>query len=159
MMTKLLLLLTIAAVPLGLAAQQESAAEHGIRALVATFGDAWNRHDVHAFAAAFAEDADFTNVIGMGAHGRGAIEEFHAPMFSTRFKDTHLTATDMKIRMLSPTIASVDVHWEMTGALEVDGSTIPLRKGLLNLVVTEQSGRWLITVMHNQEFTPRKNLQ
>jgi uncharacterized protein (TIGR02246 family) len=165
LLVRLLLLFIIFTTPLVWAGQQGSgpgtapqdANESGVRALVTASADAWNRHDAHAFAAIFSEDADFTNVIGMSAHGRKAIEEFHAPIFATRFKDTHLTATDTKIRMLSPTIASVDVHWEMTGALDSDGSPIPIRKGLLNWVVTQQNGHWLITVMHNQEFTPKKN--
>jgi hypothetical protein len=50
----------------------------------------------------------------------------------------------------------VDIRWEMTGAIETDGTPIPIRKGLLNWVVTLRGERWLITVMHNQEFTPRK---
>jgi hypothetical protein len=36
-------------------------------------------------------------------------------MFATRFKDTHLTITDTKIRFVTPDIAAVDAHWEMTG--------------------------------------------
>ena len=44
----------------------------------------------------------------------------------------------------------------MTGATEADGTPIPIRKGLLNLVVTRHGDRWLISVMHNQELTPRK---
>jgi len=31
------------------------------------FTDAWGRHDAKAFAAVFAEDADFTNWRGIGA--------------------------------------------------------------------------------------------
>jgi uncharacterized protein (TIGR02246 family) len=108
---------------------------------------------MNAFAATFAEDADFTNVIGMGA-----IEELPAPMFATKFKETHQTAMEIKIRMLSPIIASDEVRWEMTGALEVDGPRIPLRKGLLGWVFIQPGGRWLNAVLHNQESTPRKNL-
>ena len=48
--------------------------------------DAWNRHDVHAFAALLTEDAEFTNVRGTHTHGRAEVEEFHAPMFATIFK-------------------------------------------------------------------------
>jgi hypothetical protein len=63
MLGKCLLVLLVAAAPLGLPAQQGSipkaADEQAIHALVAAFEDAWNRHDAHAFAAAFAEDADF----------------------------------------------------------------------------------------------------
>ena len=57
-----------------------------IEAVVTQFMDAWNQHDAHAFAALFAEDADFTNVRGTHAHGRKAVEQFHAPMFATIFK-------------------------------------------------------------------------
>ena len=94
--------------------------------------------------------------MGMSAHGRKAVEAFHAPMFASRFKDTHLSGTIAKLRMLTPKIASVDVSWEMTGALETDGTPLLLRKGLLNLIVSRHGDRWLIDVMHNQEFTPRK---
>jgi uncharacterized protein (TIGR02246 family) len=130
--------------------------EQAIRKLVTDFMDAWNKHDAHAFAETFTEDADFTNVRGDSAHGRKAVEAFHAPMFATRFKNTHQTAADVKIRFLSSDIASLDIHWEMTGALEADGTPIPIRKGLLNWVVTRHGDRWLISVMHNQELTPRK---
>jgi uncharacterized protein (TIGR02246 family) len=99
---------------------------------------------------AFAEDADFTNVVGMSAHGRTEIERFHAPMFATRFKDTHLTITDSKSRFITSDIAAVD--WEMTGAKGPDGQKIPLRKGLLNFVMTRSNGQWLITVIHNMDL-------
>jgi uncharacterized protein (TIGR02246 family) len=151
-----ILLLCVPAVMSAQSASQSVPQDKGINQLVASFEDAWNRHDAHAFAETFAEDADFTNVIGMSAHGQRAVEEFHAPMFATRFKNTHQTATDVKIRFLSPTMASVDVRWEMTGALDVDGSPVPLRKGLLNWIVTKNGERWLITVMHNQDLPAGK---
>lgn len=118
--------------------------------------DAWNQHDAHAFAGTFAEDADFTNVRGDSAHGRKAVEDFHAPTFATRFKNTHQTADDVKIRFLTPDIASVDIRWEMTGATDAEGTPIPIRKALLNWVVTRHSDRWLIVVMHNQDLTLQK---
>ena len=130
--------------------------EEGLRKLVDSFVDAWNRHDVHAFAAVFAEDADFTNVRGVGAHGRAAVEEFHAPVFSTVFKSSHLTAKNIQIRFLTPNIASVDIRWEMTGVVGPDGAPIPLRQGLLNWIVTRQERRWLILIMHNQDLLPKK---
>ena len=128
--------------------------EKPIHQLVSDFMSAWNRHDAHAFAETFAEDADFTNVLGVGAHGRGPIERFHAPVFETIFKQSHQIATDVRTRFITPNVASVDVRWEMTGATAPDGTPIPLRKGLLNWLVRNREGRWLITVMHNQELTP-----
>ena len=129
--------------------------EKGIKQVLASSAEAWNQHDAKAFSMAFAEDADFTNVVGMSAHGRTEIEKFHAPMFATRFKDTHLTITDIKIRFITPDVAAVDARWEMTGAKGRDGQDIPLRKGLLNFIMTRSSGQWLITVMHNMDLPPQ----
>jgi uncharacterized protein (TIGR02246 family) len=39
----------------------QEADKSAIEALVTQFNEAWNRHDAHALAALFAEDADFTN--------------------------------------------------------------------------------------------------
>jgi uncharacterized protein (TIGR02246 family) len=114
-----------------------SASEQGIQTLVSVFRNAPTR--CAYFAENFAEDANFTNVIGRSARGRKAIEEFHAPVFATRFKNTHQTASEIKIRMLTLDIASVEVSWE-TGAVEVDGTPLPPRRALLNLVVTRHEG-------------------
>jgi uncharacterized protein (TIGR02246 family) len=136
---------------------RKSLSEQRIEKLVSQFEDAWNRHDAHAFAAVFTEDADFTNVIGMSAHGRQAIEDFHAGRFSTSFKNSKLSAKDVTIRFVTRQVASVDVHWEMTGALDPSGAPVHLRIGLLNFIVTDHDDRWSIAVMHNQELTPPKN--
>jgi uncharacterized protein (TIGR02246 family) len=146
------------ALALAQSASQASGDAQGIHKLVSEFMGAWNHHDAQAFAETFAEDADFTNVVGASAHGRHAVEDFHAPAFATRFKNTHQTAHDVKIRFITPSIASVDVQWEMTGAMDTDGTPIPVRQGLLSWIATKQGDRWLITVMHNQELTPRKSL-
>ena len=117
--------------------------------------EAWNHHDAKAFSMVFAEDADFTNVVGMSAHGRTEIEKFHAPVFATRFKDSNLKMTDTKIRFITPELAAVDGWWEMTGAKGPDGHEIPLRKGLLNLVMTRSNSQWLILIMHNMDLLQR----
>jgi uncharacterized protein (TIGR02246 family) len=124
-----------------------------IRGLMDRFMDAWNRHDAHAFAAVFAEDADFTNVRGVGATGRSKIEEFHAPVFATIFRSSRLAYTDVKIRFVSTNVAAVDVRWAMTGVLDAQGSPRPDREGLLNFVMTKHTGRWQILVMHNLDLT------
>jgi uncharacterized protein (TIGR02246 family) len=126
--------------------------EKAIKDVLRDFADAWNRRDAKAFSLVFAEDADFTNVVGMSAQGRGEIEKFHAPLFATRFKDTHQTIADVKIRFITADVAAVDARWEMTGAKGRDGQDISARKGLLNLVMTRSNGRWQITVMHNMDL-------
>jgi uncharacterized protein (TIGR02246 family) len=125
-----------------------------IAAMMDRFVGAWNMHDAKAFAAVFAEDADFTNWRGTGTSGRSKIEEFHAPMFATTFKNSHQTYTAIKTRFIRPDVAAVDVHWEMTGAMDAQGNPRPDRQGLLNFVMAKNDGQWQIVVMHNLDLTP-----
>jgi uncharacterized protein (TIGR02246 family) len=121
-----------------------------IKRTVTSFVDAWNKHDAHAFALIFTEDADFTNVAGVHAHGRANVEAFHSPLFS----GSHQTAAIRNIRFLTQDLAVVDVDWQMTGLRSTDGTPRPDRKGLLNWVMSKQGdGSWLIEVMHNTELT------
>jgi uncharacterized protein (TIGR02246 family) len=142
------------ALPLPAAPEGHVRDRAAITRTVERFVDAWNQHDAHAFAAAFTEDADFTNVASTHAAGRANVEAFHAPMFASIFKDSHQTATVRSIRFLTPDLAAVDVDWQMTGAKFPNGLPRPLRKGLLNWVMARQSdGSWLIVVMHNTDLT------
>jgi uncharacterized protein (TIGR02246 family) len=127
--------------------------EHAIHAVMDRFMDAWNHHDAKAFAAVFAEDADFTNVRGVGASGRAKIEAFHAPVFATIFSKSHQEYTDIEIRFLRADIACVDVRWKMTGSTDPQGNPRPEREGLLNLVMMKNDGQWQIAVMHNLEIS------
>lgn len=112
--------------------------EESIRKVLADFIEAWNKHDAKAFSMVFAEDADFTNVRGASAHGRAEVDKFHAPLFATRLKDTNQKMTKTKIRFIKPDVAAIDAWWEMTGAKGPEGQDIPLRKGLLNFVMTKE---------------------
>ena len=133
--------------------ESKETGENAIHAVINRFVDAWNHHDAKAFAAVFSEDADFTNVRGMGASGRAAIEAFHAPVFATIFSKSHLEYIDIKTRYLRSDIAAVDVRWKMTGAMDPQGNPWPDRGGLLNFVMAKNDGRWEIAVMHNLEIS------
>src|SRR5581483_4036467 len=126
--------------------------ERAVRNLIEGLVEAWNRHDAAAFADAFALDADFTNVFGMRAKGRAAIIDFHAPIFETMFKQSRLSATAVEVRFLRPDVAAIDVHWEMSGARDPRGNEWSLRRGLINLVATNERSSWLIAVMHNMDL-------
>ena len=127
--------------------------ERAIRGVMNRFMDAWNRHDAKAWTTEFSEDADFTNVHGVGASGRTDIEQFHARVFATMFKNSNQKYTDIKTRFVRPDVAAVDVHWEMTGATDSAGNPVPLRQGLLNFVMVKSHGKWQIVVMHNLDLT------
>src|SRR5271170_7576829 len=111
------LLLGISAAPGANVDVEQAADKTAINAAITDrFLAGWNTHDAHLFATAFALDADFTNVRGVGASGRGNIEQFHAQVFQKMFMQSHLTAEVKRIRFLKPDVAVVDVRWEMTGA-------------------------------------------
>jgi uncharacterized protein (TIGR02246 family) len=149
-----LLLLLLFAVPYqGETEAGKEGDQKAIRGLMDRFMASWNTHDAHAFAAVFAEDADFTNWRGTGATGRSKIEEVHAPMFATVFKNSHQTYTGIKVRFIRADVASVDVLWEMTGVLDAQGNPRPDRKGLLSFVMVKDAGQWQIVVMHNLDLT------
>jgi len=132
--------------------QAETADEQAIHGVMDGFMDAWNRHDAKAWTALFTEDGDFTNVFGVSASGRPDIEQFHANVFATIFKDSHQKYTGIKIRFIRPDVAAVDVHWEMTGSTSPAGSPVPLRQGLLNFTMTKSHDKWQIVVMHNMNL-------
>ncbi len=127
--------------------------EDSIRDVVKDCMDAWNRHDAKSFASLFAEDADLTNWIGQGVTGRDAIEKTTSLSFATRFKTSHQTTENIKVRLIKPDVASVDIWWNMTGAVDGAGQPRPPRRGILSWVVTKEEGRWLIKVMHNLDLT------
>jgi uncharacterized protein (TIGR02246 family) len=129
-----------------------TARKEPIDQLVADLVAAWNRHDAHAFAAAFAGDAEFTNVFGMVQRSRSGIEAAHAPIFKTMFKDSKLTIEETRVRLIRRDVASVDVRWTMTGASDPHGNPWPDREGLLSWIVTNHDGCWLIDVSHNMDL-------
>ena len=124
-----------------------------IHGVMNAFVDAWNQHDAKAFAAVFAEDADFTNWRGTSASGRSKIEEFHAPMFATIFKNSRLRQSSVRTRFIRPDIAAVDVPWDMSGVMDAGGNPRPDRHGLLDFVMAKDRGQWQIVVMHNLDLT------
>jgi uncharacterized protein (TIGR02246 family) len=143
--------LSLSSITSGQTAQMVKDAE-SILNLLSDLSKAWNMHDAKAFSMLFSEDADFTNVRGMSAHGRSEIEKFHEKPFTTWFKNSTLTITDKKIRFITADIMAVDAPWEMTGAQSPEGKDIPLRKGLLNFIMTRGDDKWFITVMHNMDL-------
>jgi uncharacterized protein (TIGR02246 family) len=131
---------------------ENEAANRAIQEIVHQLKDGWNRHDAAVFAAPFAEDADFTNVFGVVAKGRARVESSHAVIFRTLFRDSRWTESNVNIRFLRPDVANVDIRWIVTGAYDPEGRPVPVRQGLMNLIVTEEHGRWAIAVFHNQDL-------
>jgi uncharacterized protein (TIGR02246 family) len=149
------MLVLFALVP-GSRAQDSSKAAHAnsaaIKQTFADFYESFSRHDAHATAMTFAEDADFTNMCGIHRHGRTEIEEWFRNLFKGNLKASGRTDIVRSIRFFTPQTATVDADTTITGTRTADGTEGPPRKGLMICTLTKQSGRWLIRVFHEAEF-------
>lgn len=135
--------------PARAAAEDDSAA---VKSVISGFTESFNRHDAHAVAMWFTDEADFTNVGQVTSHGRKSIEEHFVPLFAGRLKNAHRTCTVRAIRFLNPTVASVAMDYELARTIDANGSEVPLRKGFYDWIVTKQNGKWLIDVLHESEL-------
>ena len=132
--------------------------EAAIGALLDSMTQAWNKGDAHAFAAKFAEDGSFTNVLGSVFYGHQAFEERHAQIFATIFKGSTTTLTIAKLRFVRPDVAVADLDAELRdfGPLppifKVGADKVAHSK--LLLVLVKEQGSWWITAYHNVAVSP-----
>ena len=129
---------------------QTSESLHAVAAAIAArLEAAWNAADADGFAAEFTPDADFVNVRGDYASGRGAIETAHAHIWSTIYAGSTLRYSVSRCRQLAPgvLVAHVDAHLHVpAGPLAGEIHAIP------SLVLVQAGDRWQIAAFHN---TPR----
>ncbi len=94
----------------------------------------------------FAEDADFTNIMGLRAHGRDVIARGHDEILATFFKGTRLHSEIDQIRFVRPDVAVVDASWMLRTP---DGEPFPIKRSSMGLVATKDNGVWSIAVLRN----------
>lgn len=128
---------------------QEQAVQHVIHGLF----ESWKTLDPVRFAGAFAQDAQFTDVVGNTASGRAAIAELHVLPFTQLFKNAVIELLDTPIVFVTSDVASVDMHWKMRGHTTSQGASLPPRKGLLHVVVVRRDHVWWPVVAHNTDYT------
>jgi uncharacterized protein (TIGR02246 family) len=129
-----------------------STRNHNVSEVVGAFADAWNRHDMDAFAELFAEDAEFVNVVGLWWKGRDAIRDAHAFTHSTIFRNSRLVFNGTEVRHPVPSIAIARTRWTLEGHVDPDGAPLPARTGLLVNVLAFDDGRWRIIDAQNTDI-------
>lgn len=128
--------------------------EQDIRKVALGLQEAWNHHDMKAFASCFAQDADFVNVGGQWWKGRTEIEEKHAAVHATIFRESTLSIDEVNVRFLAPEIAVAHVLTTLAGQKTAEGAVVAQRKTLLTLVLQRQTGKWAIAAAHNTDIRP-----
>jgi uncharacterized protein (TIGR02246 family) len=132
----------------------QSTDETEIRKVELELQEAWNRHDMKAWANLFTEDADFVNVAGWWWKGRAEIEKKHTDLHAFLFRDSELTIYEVDTRFLTPEIAISHATWSLVGQKNPDGTSGQPRKGIFTHVLQKQNGKWLITAAQNTDSRP-----
>jgi len=118
------------------------------------FAEAWNRKDVPAVFADYAEDADFINVFGMWWHGKERFVKEHADRFATIFARSTIAFTDVKVREIPPNAAVVHGIWSLTGLRTPDGAAAKDRTGILVFMLEKRADGWRVVASQNTDIVP-----
>src|SRR6476469_514082 len=115
-------------------------------AICAAMEAAWNAGDGAAYAANFAEDADFVNVLGHHARGRAEIAAGHEGIFAGVYKDSRNHYRVESLRSLGGDLALMHVG----ALLEVpEGPLAGTHKALMSIVVHHAGAAPTIVALHN----------
>lgn len=125
--------------------KSDVANESAIRQLYADFTDAWNKHDVKAMTARWAEDGDHVEPDGQMAKGRDQVAALYKKEHETIFKNSHLTLKIDTVWFITQDVALIDGTYELSGVVLPDGTEIPTRKGRLSTNLLYEQGKWWIT--------------
>lgn len=127
-----------------------------VRTVVLQQADAWNRHDAAAYSTLFTPDCDVVNIVGWWWKSRAEMQAKLARAFSSVFRDSTLTFTDIQVKFLARDIAVAHARWTMRGERMPPGMP-PSDQGIQTLVLIQRDGRWQIAVFQNTLSKPERS--
>jgi uncharacterized protein (TIGR02246 family) len=110
-----------------------------IAAILGRWEEAWNTHDMAAFASLFHEDGVWVLWTGEVWKGRRVIEEGHAAVHKTIFRNSIQREHLEELTFVGPDAAVVRFCSVLTGSEQAPDESIRSRKFL---VVTKRQGLW-----------------
>jgi uncharacterized protein (TIGR02246 family) len=112
-----------------------------ITAILDSWEKAWNSHDMHAFAGLFHEDGIWILWTGEVWKGRTAIEEGHAAVHKTVFRNSVQRERLEELTFVGPNAAVVRFYSTLTGDERSPDKVVRSRK---ILIVTKREGAWRV---------------
>ena len=121
--------------------------------------EAWNSGDANAFAADFAQDAEFVAFEGTILKGTAEIVAFHQPLFDTALKGSRLVDGVVPFaRIITPGIGVV--HARIGVVMPGESTPVPTRDSMQLFVVQWLDDRWQAVSMQNSRIvTLERQLQ
>ena len=131
--------------------QRQDDAEE-LRGLYLAMMEGWNRGSGEAFAAPFADEADFVAFDGTRFRRRDELVRFHEPLFRTHLKGTRLVGDVTDVRFIGSDVAVVHAY----GGTVPPGKREPApeRDSLQTLVGVKCSDRWQFVAFQNTRVRP-----
>ena len=129
--------------------RERAAVEAIVRAVVERLESAWNAMDPEAFAAPFADDADFVNIAGEHHRGRPAIVAGHHAIFRDFYADSTTKMSVLAVRSLAPDVLLAHVYAELDAP---KGPLAGRNTSVFSMVLTrraEGDDAWEIAAFHN----------
>ena len=120
-----------------------------VLAILQKVEDAWNQHDMQAFANLFHEDGIWVLWTGHVWTGRKAIEDGHAEVHRTIFRNSIQREGLEELTFVGPDAAVVRYCSTLTGDERAPGKVVRSRKLLM---VTRRDGAWKIGWGQNTRF-------
>jgi uncharacterized protein (TIGR02246 family) len=144
--------------------QSMTADEQSIHQIVNQLETNWNASDSAGFAAPFASDAEFVDILGRRHKGRPAIEAGHRQIFDTIYGGSRNKYTVERIRFVRPDVAIAFVHARLVS--RVGGAVDDARRALRadenqpiseaqarpTLVLSMDGSRWEIVAFQNTKM-------
>jgi uncharacterized protein (TIGR02246 family) len=122
-------------------AAQRARDREQITAIIQRWEQAWNSHDMRAFGTLFHEDGIWILWTGAVWTGRAAIEEGHAAVHKTVFRNSVQRERLEELTFVGPDAAVVRFYSTLTGDERSPDKVVRSRKFL---VVTRREGAWKV---------------
>jgi len=117
------------------------------------FVEYWNQRRPDLMATLFEEDADFINVVGLWWHNRQDIFKAHDYGLKVIFKDSTLSITTLKTKMLSEKSAVVHAKMKLEGQTPIAGEKGGTRRTVFSFIVRKDGdGIWRAVSAQNTDI-------
>lgn len=113
----------------------------------------WNDKAVPAMMALFAEESEFTDVMGQIARGKASITRMHDFIFQKMMKNAVLTLDDLYLREIAGGMIMITGKWTTEGHTDPAGKTLPKRNGIIQFICINQDGEWKIKLIYNTDLS------
>lgn len=122
-----------------------------ITSLLKTFIKTWNDKNLESFGNLFDNNAEFTDVIGQTAIGKEAIVKQHIFPFKNVMKLAILEIDELYMRNLIENTIIISAKWKVTGSITPDEKPLPVRNGVIQIIVRKESESYKIILVHNSD--------